>query len=53
MDVAPEPFSGQQEHDIMTAWTNFDMSYSLRFESEPALPCTVAGIYTGVEVNAL
>lgn len=52
-DVAPEPFSGQQEHDIMTAWTNFDMSYSLRFESEPALPCTVAGIYTGVEVNAL
>lgn len=53
MDTPPQLFSGQQEHDIMTAWTNSDMSYSLHFESEPALPCTVAGIYTGVEINAL
>ena len=53
MDKAPEPVSGQEEHDIMTAWTNFDMSYTLIFESEPGLPCTVGGIFTGVEINAL
>lgn len=53
MDTAPKPFSGQTEQDIMTAWTAADMTYSLKFESEPALPCTVAGIYTGIEINAL
>lgn len=53
MDTPPEPVSGEFEHDVMTAWTNVDMSYSLHFYSEPGLPCTVAGIYTGVEVNAL
>ena len=53
MDTPPEPVSGEFEHDVMTAWTNVDMSYSLQFISEPGLPCTVAGIYTGVEVNAL
>ena len=53
MDTPPEPVSGEKEHDIMTAWTAFDMRYTLLFESEPALPCTVAGIYTGVEINAL
>jgi hypothetical protein len=53
MDTAPEPVSGQEEHDIMTAWTNFDMSYTLIFESEPGMPCTVGGIFAGVEINAL
>lgn len=53
MDTPPEPYSGQKEHDIMTAWTNFDMSYTLRFISEPGLPCTIAGIFAGVEINAL
>lgn len=53
MDTPPEPFSGQKEHDIMTAWTSPDMTYTLLFESEPGLPCTVGGIYTGIEINAL
>lgn len=53
MDTPPEPISGQIEHDIMTNWTNFDLNYSLRFISEPGLPCTIAGIYTGIELNAL
>lgn len=53
MDTAPEPVSGQVEQDIMTAWTNFDMSYTLIFESEPGMPCTVGGIFAGVEINAL
>ena len=53
MDTPPEPISGQKEHDVMTAWTSFDMQYTLRFLSEPGLPCTVAGIYAGIEINAL
>lgn len=53
MDTPPALVSGQVEHDIMTNWTNFDMTYSLQFVSEPGLPCTVAGIFTGVELNAL
>lgn len=53
MDTPPVPMSGQKEHDIMTAWTSADMSYTLKFESEPGLPCTVGGIYTGVEINVL
>lgn len=53
MDTPPEPISGVHEHDIMTAWTNAHMFYTLRFESEPGLPCTIASVYTGVEVNAL
>lgn len=53
MDTPPEPISGQKEHDVMTAWTSFDMSYTLKFISEPGLPCTIAGVFAGVEVNAL
>lgn len=53
MDTPPEPISGQKEHDIMTAWTSFDLNYTLKFISEPGLPCTIAGIYAGVEINAL
>ena len=53
MDTPPEPISGQREHDVMTAWTSSDMSYTLLFESEPALPCTVGGIYAGIEINPL
>lgn len=53
MDMPPEPISGQTECDIMTAWTSNDLNYTLKFVSEPGLPCTVAGIYTGVEFNAL
>lgn len=53
MDTPPVPYSGQKEHDIMTAWTSADMSYTLKFESEPGLPCTVGGIYTGIEINVL
>ena len=53
MDTPPEPLSGEFEHDVMTSWTSPDMSYSLRFTSEPGLPCTIAGIYAGIEVNAL
>lgn len=52
-DTPPEPISGQREHDVMTAWTSSDMSYTLKFESEPALPCTVGGIYAGIEINPL
>lgn len=53
MDTPPVPYSGQKEHDVMTAWTGSDMTYTLLFESEPGLPCTVGGIYTGIEINAL
>lgn len=53
MDTPPEPISGQKEHDVMTAWTSFDMSYTLKFISEPGLPCTIAGVFAGVEINAL
>lgn len=53
MDTPPEPVTGQVEHDIMTAWTSSDLTYTLRFESEPGLPCTIGGIFAGVEVNAL
>ena len=53
MDTAPEPITGQEEHDIMTAWTNFDMDYSLIFESEQGMPCTVGAIFSGVELNVL
>ena len=53
MDTPPKPISGQREHDVMTAWTSSDMSYTLLFESEPALPCTVGGIYAGIEINPL
>lgn len=53
MDTPPEPISGQKEHDVMTAWTSFDLQYTLRFLSEPGLPCTIAGIYAGIEINAL
>ena len=53
MDTTPVLVSGQKEHDIMTAWTSSDMTYTLLFESEPGLPCTVGGIYTGIEINAL
>lgn len=53
MDSAPEPITGQEEHDIMTAWTNFDMDYSLIFESEQGMPCTVGAIFSGVELNVL
>lgn len=52
-DTPPEPLTGQFEHDIMTAWTNIDMSYSLLFESKEGLPCTVGAIYSGIEINAL
>lgn len=53
MDVPPEPVSGQREVDIMTSWTSSDLSYILRVDSEPGLPCTIAGIFTGIELNAL
>lgn len=53
MDTSPEPITGQEEHDIMTAWTNFDMGYSLIFESEEGMPCTIGGIFSGVEINVL
>lgn len=53
MDTPPEPLSGQREFDIMTAWTSPDMTYTLVFNSEPALPCTVGGIYAGLELNPL
>ena len=53
MDTSPEPITGQEEHDIMTAWTNFDMNYSLIFESEEGMPCTIGGIFSGVEINVL
>lgn len=53
MDTPPEPLSGQQEQDIMTAWTSSDMKYTLIFRSEPGLPCTIGGIYAGLEINPL
>ena len=53
MDTPPEPISGEHEIDVLTAWTSGDMTYSLEFMSMPGLPCTIAGVYIGIEVNAL
>lgn len=53
MDTSPTPLSGEFEMDVMTAWTSSDLSYNIRFDSTPGLPCTIAGIYIGLEVNAL
>lgn len=53
MDTPPEPISGEHEIDVLTAWTSSDMTYSLEFMSMPGLPCTIAGVYIGIEVNAL
>ena len=53
MDTALEPLSGEYELDVMTAWTSSDLSYVVRFDSAPGLPCTIAGVYIGLEINAL
>jgi hypothetical protein len=53
MDVPPEAITSQEEIDLMTNWTDNSMKYKLRFESHKAMPCTVAGITAGLELNAL
>lgn len=49
-DIPPEPVTGKIDIEISSAW---DCDYRLRLESEAGLPCTVAGIIVGVEINAI
>ena len=53
MDTPPEAITSQEEIDLMTNWTDRVMKYKLKFESHKAMPCTVAGITAGLELNAL
>ena len=53
MDIPPEAITSQEEIDLMTNWTDNSMKYKLKFESHKAMPCTVAGITAGLELNAL
>lgn len=52
-DTPPDAITSQEEIDLMTNWTDRDMKYKLKFESHKAMPCTVAGITAGLELNAL
>lgn len=52
-DTPPEAITAQEEIDIMTNWTDRDMKYKLKIESHKGMPCTVAGITVGLELNAL
>lgn len=51
--TAPEPVTGREELNIQSTWTNDIMRYSIKVNSIEGLPCTVAGITTGIEINAL
>ena len=53
ISTQPEPISGREELDVMSTWTNDIMHYSMKVNAIPCLPCTVAGITTGIEINAL
>lgn len=53
LDKSPEPVSGREELDTLSTWTNDIMHYSMQINSVKGLPCTVAGITTGIEINAL
>lgn len=53
ISTQPEPISGREELDVMSTWTNDIMNYSMKVNAIPCLPCTVAGITTGIEINAL
>lgn len=52
-DTPPEAVTAQEEIDLMTNWTDRDMKYKLKFESHKGMPCTIAGITAGLELNAL
>lgn len=50
LDTVPEEITDRVNIPIVSNW---EPEYRLRFESEPGLPCTVTGIITGVEINAV
>lgn len=50
LDTVPEEITERVNIPIVSNW---EPEYRLRFESEPGLPCTVTGIITGVEINAV
>lgn len=49
-DTPPELITGKTDVKVPSAW---DCDYRLRIDSEPGLPCTVAGIIIGLEINAI
>lgn len=49
MDTAPATLTGKFSIKVPSAW---DQDYRLKIVSEPGMPCTVAGITQGVEINA-
>lgn len=50
MSNTPELVTGKVDIAVGGAW---DCEYRLRVISEPGMPCTVAGIILGVEINAV
>lgn len=50
LDTIPQEISERVNVPIPSNW---EPEYRLRFESEPGLPCSITGIVTGVEINAL
>ena len=50
MDTTSELITGKVEIDVHSNW---ECDYRLRITSEPGLPCTIAGLILGVEINAI
>lgn len=50
MDTTTELLTGKVEIDVHSNW---ECDYRLRITSEPGLPCTIAGLILGVEINAI
>ena len=50
MDVTSELLTGKVGIDVSSSW---DCDYRLKITSEEGMPCTIAGIILGVEINAI
>ena len=50
MDTTSELLIGKVGIDVFSSW---DCDYRLKITSEEGMPCTIAGIILGVEINAI
>lgn len=50
MDTTSELLTGKVGVDVSSSW---DCDYRLKIKSEEGMPCTIAGIILGVEINAI
>lgn len=54
MDTTPDLITEQVPVDVRTSWaTTEDIQYKFRVISDAAMPCTVAGIIIGLDINPL